>query len=82
MTLPLPLGWTRLLRKITAVWLSGSIQIDVPVKPVWPKFLPRGNAWPRLREYPVSTSQPKARRPPGTGRGVVISLTVSGFRIV
>ncbi len=35
-TLPLPSGWTRLLRKTTAVPLSGSSQSDVPVKPVWP----------------------------------------------
>ena len=57
-TSPLPSGWTRLLRKITAVWLSGSIQSDVPVKPVWPKPVPGRNPSPRLPEYGVRTSQP------------------------
>src|SRR5206468_4283656 len=49
-TLPLPSGWTRLLRKMTADSLPGSIQMDVPVKPVWPKLLPDGKALPRLLE--------------------------------
>ena len=35
-TLPPPAGWTRLDRKTTKVSDAGSIQSDVPVKPVWP----------------------------------------------
>ena len=35
-TLPVPSGCTRFDRKITNVSEKGSIQIDVPVKPVWP----------------------------------------------
>src|SRR5207248_6123427 len=77
--LGLAFGWTRLLRKITAVWLVGSIQRDVPVKPVWPKP-PSENSSPRFDEYEVRTSHPNARNPPGTGRGVVISDTVAGLR--
>src|SRR5262245_18750787 len=42
-------GCTRLLRNTTNVSLAGSIQIEVPVNPVWPK-LPKGNRSPRLEE--------------------------------
>src|ERR1700756_3873303 len=30
-------GWTRLVNRTTKSWRSGSIQMLVPVKPVWPK---------------------------------------------
>src|SRR3989338_1871762 len=33
----LAVGWTRLVSKTTNSCLSGSIQMEVPVKPVWPK---------------------------------------------
>ena len=46
----LPSGCSRLLRKMTAVLLRGSIHSDVAVKPVWPKLSPRGNNLPRLVE--------------------------------
>ena len=73
LTLPLPSGWTRLERKITAVSEGGSIQIDVPVKPVWPKPAVLENRSPRLPEYAVATSQPSERNPSpfvvGTTRG-------------
>ena len=45
------------------VSLAGSIQIDVPVKPVWPK-LPIGKRSPRLAEKPVAMSQPTPRAKP------------------
>ena len=42
------------------VGLAGSIQSEVPVKPVWPK-LPMGKTSPRGREKAVLMSQPKPR---------------------
>jgi hypothetical protein len=40
---------------------AGSIQIDVPVKPVCPKDDPAGKRLPRLPEYRESISQPRPR---------------------
>ena len=48
-TSPLPSGWTRLDRNTTNIRVTGSIQSDVPVKPVWPKE-PIGSSSPRLPE--------------------------------
>ncbi len=48
-TSPLPSGWTRFDRNTTNVSVAGSIQIDVPVKPVWPNE-PSGNSSPRFDE--------------------------------
>ncbi len=81
-TSPLPSGWTRFERKTTKVSLAGSTQIEVPVKPVWPKE-PAGKRSPRLDENVVLTSQPRPRAPPSsvTCRGRVISETPSGERM-
>ena len=49
MTSPLPSGWTRLERKTTKLSEAGSIQSDVPVKPVCPKE-PTGKRSPRFFE--------------------------------
>src|SRR5271156_5588886 len=46
---------------MTKVSLAGSIQIDVPVKPVWPNE-PSGKTSPRGEEYCESISQPRPRR--------------------
>src|SRR5262245_59574788 len=58
-------GFTRLLRRITYRSLSGSIQIDVPVYPVWPNE--RRESFAPALEYPESdgVSQPSARVEPG-----------------
>jgi hypothetical protein len=48
-TSPLPSGWTRLDRNTTNIRVNGSIQSDVPVKPVCPKD-PIGSSSPRLPE--------------------------------
>ena len=48
-TSPLPSGCTRFERKTTQVFVSGSIQSDVPVKPVWPNE-PSGSSSPRFDE--------------------------------
>ena len=48
-TSPLPSGWTRLDRKTTNIRVNGSIQSDVPVKPVCPND-PIGSSSPRLPE--------------------------------
>ena len=48
-TSPLPSGWTRFDRNTTNIPVSGSIQSDVPVKPVWPNE-PTGSSSPRLDE--------------------------------
>src|ERR1019366_2751214 len=48
-TSPAPSGCTRLDRKITKTLVAGSIQIDVPVKPVWPNE-PMGRKSPRFAE--------------------------------
>src|SRR5215470_8221869 len=78
-TSPLPFGCTRLLKKIKNIWLEGSIQIDVPVNPVWPNE-PSGKSSPRLLEKLVLMSQPSPRVLPvfETRRGRVISATDSG----
>src|SRR6266536_1566764 len=52
-TSPLPSGCTRLLRKTTNISVAGSIQIEVPVKPVWPNE-PSGNKSPRFVEKLVA----------------------------
>src|SRR5690242_3990510 len=52
-------GFTRLVRTTTKRSFSGSIQIEVPVKPVWPKLHGEKN-WPAL-EPPSGESQPSAR---------------------
>jgi hypothetical protein len=77
----LPSGWTRFERKTTNVSLAGSIQSEVPVKPVWPNE-PAGKRSPRLVEKDVCKSQPRPRAPPSsvTCRGRVISATPSGER--
>ena len=46
---PLPSGWTRFERMTTNNLVAGSIQIDVPVNPVWPNE-PTGSSSPRLLE--------------------------------
>ena len=48
-TSPLPSGWTRFDRNTTNIRVAGSIQSDVPVKPVWPND-PIGRSSPRLPE--------------------------------
>src|SRR5207244_5303457 len=69
-TSPLPSGCTRLLRKIRKLSLAGSIQIDVPVKPVWPNE-PSGKKSPLFVEKLLAMSQPSPRAPPlsETARG-------------
>src|SRR5687767_15113829 len=43
-----PLGCTRLVRRIMYVRVAGSIQIDVPVNPVWPtEPIGKNGAWIR-----------------------------------
>ncbi len=78
-TLPPPAGCTRLDRNTTNVSDAGSIQSEVPVKPVWP-YEPTGNRSPRFEEYRESMSHPSPRRSARCG-GVetrVIRVTVSG----
>ena len=61
--------------------VAGSIQIDGPVNPVWPKE-PRGSVSPRLAENDESMSQPRPRTL-GSVSGVagdVIRPTVNGER--
>ena len=87
---PLPSGWTRLLRKMTAVWDAGSNQIEVPVKPVWPKVEPLGKSSPRFELKAVSQSQLKVRHPLGTALAWVMvrmlawdkPLELEGFKIM
>ncbi len=45
---------------MTNISVTGSIQIDVPVKPVWPND-PTGSSSPRLDENAESMSQPRPR---------------------
>ena len=72
---------------ITAVRLEGSIQSDVPVKPVWPTP-PAGKRSPRLETIFDWTSQPSARRAGrsgsslGTGLGSIIRATAASLRIL
>src|ERR1051325_3376963 len=79
-TSPLPSGCTRLLRKITKELLAGSIQIDVPVNPVWPND-PSGKRSPLFEEKVVARSQPSPRAAPvsETARGRVIVAMVLGL---
>ncbi len=81
-TSPLPSGCTRLLRKMTKESLAGSIQIEVPVNPVWPNE-PSGNRSPLFDEKLVAMSQPKPRAAPFslTACGRVIVATLSGLRM-
>ena len=81
-TSPEPSGWRRFDRKMTNTRLAGSIQIEVPVNPVWPND-PSGKNSPRFAEYDESTSQPKPRTfgSPAGVAGDVMRLTVSGARI-
>src|SRR5688572_32520730 len=53
-TSPRPSGWRRFDRNTTHVPLDGSIQSDVPVKPVCPKE-PYGKRSPRFRENALAT---------------------------
>ncbi len=78
-TSPLPSGCTRLERKITKVRVNGSIQIEVPVNPVWPND-PIGSSSPRLPEKLESMSQPRPRTAvmPSGVAGRAILATVSG----
>ena len=46
-TFPDSSGWLRFVRRMTTVRVSGSIQRDVPVQPVWPKE-PAGKRSPRF----------------------------------
>ena len=48
-TSPDPSGCTRLARDTMYIRVAGSIQSDVPVKPVWPNE-PSGNSSPRFDE--------------------------------
>src|SRR5436190_8658401 len=73
-TSPLPSGWTRFERKTTKVCDVGSIQIDVPVKPVCPND-PNGNSSPRFDEKEVLMSHPSPRVAPS-------SLTTYGWVIL
>ena len=81
-TSPLPSGWTRFDRNTTNISVAGSIQSDVPVKPVWPND-PIGSSSPRFEENDESTSQPSARvfgSSPGVD-GLIIFSTPSGDRM-
>jgi hypothetical protein len=81
-TSPFPSGCTRLDRKTTNVLVTGSIQMDVPVKPVWPND-PTGSSSPRFDEKLESMSHPSPRTfgSPGAPAGVVIFAMLSGARI-
>ena len=81
-TSPLPSGCTRFDRNTTNVFVTGSIQMEVPVKPVWPND-PMGSSSPRFDENDESMSQPSPRTfgSPGALAGVVIFATVSGARM-
>src|SRR2546426_8149738 len=64
------------------VWLEGSIQTEVPVKPVWPND-PSGKSSPRGAEYIESMSQPRPRTVGLHGGlcGVVIFCTVAAAKM-
>ena len=81
-TSPFPSGCTRFDRKMTNMPVDGSIQIDVPVKPVCPND-PTGSSSPRFDENAESMSQPSPRVF-GSRSGVaalVIFSTASGDRM-
>ena len=81
-TSPLPSGWTRFDRKTTNIPVDGSIQIDVPVKPVCPKE-PIGSSSPRFDENAESMSHPRPRVFVSRSgeAALVIFSTASGDRI-
>ncbi len=54
-------GWTLLDSSTTYVFVTGSIQREVPVKPVWPNE-PTGKSSPRFEEKGESMSKPRPRR--------------------
>src|SRR5690348_17384573 len=66
---------------MTYVFVYGSIQMDVPVNPVWPND-PIGKSSPRLDEKAESMSHPRPRRLTASGGccGRVALITVSDFR--
>ena len=78
-TSPRPSGCTRFERNTTNTRDAGSIQSDVPVKPVWPNE-PSGRNSPRFDEYDESTSQPRPRMlaSPAGEAGAVMRSTASG----
>ena len=81
-TSPLPSGCTRFDRKTTNSFVAGSIQSDVPVKPVCPNE-PSGSSSPRFDEkrgVEVPAERAHVAFLAG-GAGVVIFATVSGERI-
>jgi hypothetical protein len=57
-------GGTRLVRRMTKRLRSGSIHIDVPVNPVWPKE--RGPKSDPAEEFSLGVSHPSARLESGT----------------
>ena len=71
-----------ILSRITYVSVNGSIHMDVPVKPVWPKE-PTGNRSPRLPENCESISHPSPRRIGWSAGpcGVVNFRTVNGLKM-
>ena len=81
-TSPCPSGCRRLDKTMTNVRLDGSIQSDVPVKPVCPND-PSGSKSPRLEERLESMSQPRPRRLISRAgvAGAVILAIVNGARI-
>ena len=81
-TSPLPSGCTRFERNTTNSRVTGSIQSEVPVKPVCPND-PIGSSSPLFDEKLESMSQPRPRTfgSPGALAGDVIFATVSGERI-
>ena len=81
-TSPRPSGCTRFDMKTTNARVSGSIQSEVPVKPVCPNE-PSGNSSPRFDENDESMSQPSPRTFCSFGplAGDVIFATASGDRI-
>jgi hypothetical protein len=78
----LPSGCTRFDRNTTNISVAGSIQIEVPVKPVWPKE-PMGSSSPRFDENVESMSQPRPRVLASRSgvAALVIFSTASGDRI-
>ena len=78
-TSPLPSGWRRLDRNTMYTCVAGSIQIDVPVKPVCPND-PSGMSSPRFTEKLESMSHPKPRTfaSPAGVAGDVMRATASG----
>src|SRR5262249_53702520 len=71
-------GYTRLLSKTTKTRRSGSIQMEVPVKPVWPNECGL-KKWPLLPPS-VGAAQPSVRVPFESCWGVVNSAMVERRR--